>query len=153
MKLFGKFSIAVVTTIALAGAAFAASITPNGPFVADGNSNLTKSFTSLPCTAHFVGTVTSGVGSVTSASFTGSSLCASVVATNLPWPVTATSATTGTITGVAVNTPIGNCTPGPLNGTFNNTTHVLTVPSQALPGGCTVSATLTTHNNALTLIS
>jgi len=152
MKAFKKLSIAALATIGLTGAALAATITPDGAFQADGSTNLTKSILSLPCTAHFVGNVSGGVGHVTSASFTGSGgLCSSVTATNLPWTVTATSATTGTISGVAVNTPIGNCTSGTLTGSYNNSTHVLSFTNQPLPGGCSVSATLTTHDNALTL--
>lgn len=154
MKLMKILCIGVLATTALPAAAMAQTATPDGPFVADGTTNLTKGGTSLACTAHFVGSIGGGVGQVTSATFSGGTLglCGTVAATNLPWTLTALSTTSVKISGVAVNTPIGNCSPAAdLVGAYNNTTHVLSFVNQALPPDCKVSGNLTTHDNAITI--
>ncbi len=146
--------IGALAALAMPVVATAQTATPDGPFVADGNTNLNKGGTQLACTARFVGNISGGTGQVTSATFSGGTLglCATVTATNLPWTLTALSTTSVKISGVAVNTPIGNCSPAAdLVGTFNNTTHALSFVNQALPPNCQVSGSLTTHDNALTI--
>jgi hypothetical protein len=151
MKLSSMIALGALVSAAMAGPALAGSLSPNGAFQADGSTSLTIGTTTLACTAHMVGTVSGGVGTISTATFSGGPLgsCALAAKTGT-WTVTALSATSIQISGLAVNTPIGNCTAGTVTGAYNNTTHQLTFANQTLPPNCKVSAALTTHDAALT---
>lgn len=140
---------AMALFLAASASAYAVSVSPAGAISLTGATTLTKGIVSVSCTANFVGSVTSsGAISITSAKFSGGSLCTGVTASQLPWTGAVTSSTGLSLNGVAVNTLLGACGPSTVkasitqNATLRETTIGLT--SQALSGGCTVSGTLTT---------
>lgn len=116
----------------------------------------------VPCNADFTLQLTSGVATVTAASFSGSSACTNIITRGLPWTVAIVSGSgsswsikvgdTGagsTLGGANVRIPFPG-TPadcpnatgrGPVNGTFTNGTSttpaIFQFPAQAL-GPCTV---------------
>jgi hypothetical protein len=115
-------------------------------FTADGKTSATKGGVTLPCKAHFEGTIdANGVGHVTGGSFKdvpGGQGCALVQLSNLPWPVTATGKRTVVLSNVQFTTPIGSCGPGDMDGKVRNSKLVIT--AAPLPPNCTVSANVTT---------
>ena len=126
---------------------FAASVSPaNTSFSASGSTTLVKSGITVGCTATFVGkTNADGSGAqVTSASFTGGTLCSSISAVGLPWTITAPSTSSATLSGVQVNTPLGGCGPSTVNAGWSNSSSTLTLSNAQLSGGCTVTGTLST---------
>lgn len=157
MKALQVLCLAAAASIAVAGAASAATVSPAGvSFTASGPTNLVYAPpgitpVSLACNATFNGTTdsTGAFASVTSASFSGGPLgiCATVAATNLPWKITASSTTAVVVQGVAVNTPIGNCSPTDLNASWANGPaptgpSTMTFTNQHLNDYCTVSGRL-----------
>lgn len=149
MKVRTSIGIASLVSLMLAAPAWAVTIDttnpPNVNFTASGPTSLTKNGITISCTSTFNGNVNGGsTADITSASFSGSNiLCYSISAANLPWTLTATSTTTATVSGVQVNTPLGNCGPSTINATWDNSTKKFTFTSQSLSGGCTVSGVLT----------
>jgi len=161
MKTFKLVSVgsALAVLAAAAAPAFAVTVTPPGsggaaiPLTAHGPTTLTKSGVSISCTATLTGTI-DGAGDVkiTSASFTGNSLCSSVVAAKTPWTGTVLSPTQLALHGVAVNVNVpilgGACGPTDVSaGISVNATQketLISLSKQALSGGCDVSGTLTT---------
>ena len=121
-------------------------LSPPGNFTGDGNTSATKNGISLPCKAHFTGTINSaGIGSVTGGSFkdNGGVGCTSVKLINLPWKSVAVSLAKVKILNVTFSSPIGDCGPGTLPVKVKNGVIVFnTVP---LPGGCSVSGKITTN--------
>jgi hypothetical protein len=147
MKSAIALTAAVITSAGLAGITPAAAyhLNPQGNFTGDGDTSATKNGVSLPCKAHFTGSITrTGVGYVKSGSFkdNGAVGCTSVKLTNLPWKSTAVSATRAKIFNVTFTSPIGNCGPGTLPTTLKN--GVISFTAVPLPGGCTVSGKITT---------
>lgn len=78
------------------------------------------------CKASLTFTVSSGVASITAASFTGSSACLGITVQNIPWPVGQPTAGVGSgvivfITGINLkfSSPAATCT-GSLNGVLTN---------------------------------
>jgi len=113
-------------------------------FTGTGKTSATKNGITLPCTANFKGnTNATGVGSITSGSFTGQVGCTSVGLGGLPWKALAKSATKVIIYNVSFTSPIGNCGPGNL--TTKLTNGVIKFTNVALPGGCTVSGSIKTN--------
>jgi hypothetical protein len=118
-------------------------IPENTSFTGSGNTSATKNGVTLACKAKFNGSIDgTGVGSVTSGSFTGQLGCTSVALSNLPWKATAKKATTGNIFNVTFTSPIGNCGPTTLPVKLKN--GVISFTNVALAGGCTVSGKIKT---------
>jgi hypothetical protein len=120
---------AAVLSLGLATHASAYSLNPkSSPVTIAGPT--TMSVLGIPfanCTSTFKGSIDStGVGSITSAVFSGSSTCTSITAANLPWGVTATglSGSTGnvSISSVEVKEGLVTCGPGTVTGTVDNST-------------------------------
>lgn len=124
--------------------AFAYHLIPESTsFTGSGNTSATKNGVTLACKAKFNGAIDgSGVGSVTSGSFTGQLGCTSVALSNLPWKATAKKATKGTILNVTFTSPIGNCGPTTLPVKLKN--GVISFTNAVLSGGCTVSGKIKT---------
>ncbi|RDV00544.1 hypothetical protein [Trinickia dinghuensis] len=149
MKRFKLIPVGAALALFVSVPAFAVTVSPAGPISLEGATTLVKSLIPLGCTANLVGSITStGAVSITSAKFTGQALCSAVTAANLPWSGQVNSTTSLTLTGVAVNTPLGNCGPSALNASVaQNTTQretTIGLVDQVLSGGCTVSGSLTT---------
>lgn len=135
----GLMSFGVIDT---ASAAF--ELNPESTsFTGTGTTSATKNGITLMCNATFKGKVNSaGVGKVTGGSFSGQVGCSSVGLSNLPWKSVAINATQVKIHNVTFTSPIGNCGPGNL--TVGLSGGVISFNNQALPGGCTVSGSITT---------
>src|SRR5436305_941022 len=127
------------TAVATPAAAF--HLSPTGDFTADGHTSAKKSGVSLPCIAHFTGTIDSaGVGHVTGGSFTdnGSIGCTAVTLQNLPWDTTAIDKKDVKLAGVTFNSPLGQCGPTDIVATVRRGT--LKFAAVPMKGGCRVSA-------------
>jgi hypothetical protein len=112
-------------------------------FTGTGKTSATKNGITLPCTANFKGnTNATGVGSITSGTFSGQIGCSSVGLGGLPWKALAKSATKVIIYNVSFTSPIGNCGPGNLPTKLTN--GVIKFTNVALAGGCTVSGSIKT---------
>ena len=144
----GAASMANAATIAPAGASFSApgTISVSSP----------ASF-GIPvnCNINFTGTVAAdgSNASITGATVGGSnSLCGVPVLLNLPWTLTASSATAGTVTGVNFKI-LSNCssTPVTINATWNNATNTLSIPSAQSVGSCKITALSVKPNPAFTV--
>ncbi|HEY1961592.1 MAG TPA: hypothetical protein VGG69_04165 [Rhizomicrobium sp.] len=149
-----KTAIAIATaglvSLGLAATPAAAfKLSPAGNFTADGNTSASKNGITLPCHAHFTGTISNkGVGHITSGTFTTSSgpqgACEAIVLNNLPWKTVARTATTGKIYNVQFAGPAGlNCGPGNL--VVHVKSGIVSFTTQPLPPGCTVTGKLTTN--------
>ncbi len=134
----GLMSFGVVNTAA------AYHLTPESTsFTGTGTTSATKNGVTLSCTANFTGKVgATGVGKITGGTFSGALGCSSVTLQNLPWTSKAVSATNVKISNVTFASPIGNCGPGALKVTLKG--GVVSFTNLALPGGCTVSGSITT---------
>ena len=112
-------------------------------FTGSGKTSATKNGITLPCTATFKGhTTATGVGYITSGSFTGQVGCTSVGLGGLPWKGLAKSATKVIIYNVSFTSPIGNCGPG--NIATKLSSGVIKFTNVPLAGGCTVSGSIKT---------
>ena len=146
MKTITALGLSALLTVGIASQAAAFSFSPkNTSFTASGSTSLTKGTLTVPCTAHFTGhTSSTGVGSVLTASFSGSSLCTAIKATDLPWPAKATSATTAVVSHVAVTASIfGTCGPSNVPTTVSKT-GVITFSNVTLTPNCKVKGSVTT---------
>ena len=112
--------------------------------VGPGPTNLSFLGISYPCTGTFTVQATAGSAVVTAASFSGSAVCTSIKANNLPWAISAPSGSgpwTGTVSGVNVTAAgIFNCsgsasikvdTSG--NASFSGSLGVCAISSGSLP--------------------
>lgn len=144
----GAASMANAATIAPAGATFSApgTISVSSP----------ASF-GIPvnCNINFTGTVAANgsSASITGATVSGSnSLCSVPVLQNLPWTLTATSATTGVVSGVSFKI-LSNCSTAPvtINGTWSNATNTLSIPSAQAVGSCKITALSVNPSPAFTV--
>lgn len=147
MKAITAIATAGVMCLAAAVATPAAAfhLHPTGDFTADGTTSATKSGISLPCNAHFTGTVDSqGVGQVTGGSFTdnGGIGCTAVALKNLPWETKAISAIKVKLFGVTFSSPIGDC--GPSNIVAKLKRGRLRFSAAQMKGDCSVSAKVKT---------
>ncbi|MBV8800499.1 MAG: hypothetical protein JOY77_10095 [Alphaproteobacteria bacterium] len=136
-----------LVSLGIVGATPAAAfhLSPPGDFSADGTTSATKNGITLPCKAHFDGTVNAdGVGAVTGGQFTdnGAQGCTLVSLQNLPWEVDATGKKNVLIKNVTFSTPIGSCGPGDVVGKIKN--GHLTLVNVSLPPDCQVSADVIT---------
>ncbi|MDR3507318.1 MAG: hypothetical protein P4L64_05395 [Caulobacteraceae bacterium] len=150
-----KFLAALCAIAFLAfGVTTQASASPTlGPvstfFVGTGATSLTKSGITIGCTANLQGDIdSSGVGHITDAYFTsGSSLCFTTTAIDLPWTATANFVgISGGIVNIypfAVSTVLGSCG-GSLLTVNINTSGVISFSDKPLLGGCTVSGSIQT---------
>ena len=144
------------TTIALAAAllslgiagttpATAFHLSPAGPFTADGDTSATKNGITLPCKAHFTGTVASnGIAHITGGSFTdnGAQGCTLVTLNGLPWKVKAVKKAKVKIFNVAFSTPIGDCGPGTMPALLKQ--GALSFTAVPLQPNCSISGNVTT---------
>ena len=146
MKTTLTFGVAALAALSLATQASAFSLHPRSTsFVGTGKTQLTKGALTVPCTARFTGKTDSlGIGHVTSATFSGSSLCTAIKATGLPWTAKAISATKATIAKVSVSASIfGTC--GPSNVTVTDSaTGVITFANVTLAPNCVVKGSIAT---------
>ncbi|TRX76564.1 alkane oxidation protein activator PraB [Pseudomonas mangiferae] len=139
-------SATALVLCAAASAVSAATIAPAGAsFTAPGTITV-RSPASLQqpvtCNITFTGKVAANgsSASITSATVSGSnSLCKVPQMKNLPWTLTATSVTTGTVTGVAFSILSSNCGPGTVSAAWSNATNTLSAANQALSGNCTIT--------------
>ncbi|WP_206957941.1 hypothetical protein [Trinickia acidisoli] len=151
MKSFKLIPIGAALTLCVAASApaFAVTVAPAGPITLSGSTTLTNPVTSLGCTATMTGTIGgSGEISITSASFSGNSLCSHVTPASLPWSGQVLSTTSLSLSGVGVNTPLGNCGPSTIGASMTENPAdketVIGFAQQILSGGCKVSGSLTT---------
>lgn len=128
-----------------ASVATAASVSPEGPFSTNAGTIVVKSPSSfgaaVTCGITFTGNVSGGVASINGASLTGGGLCSLPTLTNIPWVLTAASATTGTVTNVGYkisSIPATNCGPTTINVAWTPGTKTLSAANQSLSGNCTV---------------
>lgn len=146
MKATIAIAAAGLMSFGMIGTASAFHLSPSGPFTADGSTSATKGGLTLPCKAHFEGTIDDqGVGHVTGGSFKdvkGGQGCTLVTLQNLPWEVDATGLKTVVLKGVQFNTPIGACGPGDMDGKVR--AGKLTITAAPLPPNCSVSANTAT---------
>jgi hypothetical protein len=136
-------AMSLVSAVLTPAAAF--HLSPPGDFTGNGPTSATKGGISLPCTAHFTGTVDSdGVGQVTGGSFTdrGAIGCTAVTLQNLPWTAKAVSATKVELLKVTFNSPLGKCGPGNITAALKK--GVLKFTAVPLKGGCSVTAKIKT---------
>lgn len=134
-----------LTTLGFASSANAFKFSPpNTKFSGTGPTSATKGGVTLSCTGTLKGSTNAkGIGKVTGGSFTGALGCSSVGLTGLPWPMKATSATTGTVSKVTFTSPIGNCGPGTLPVHLSG--GVISFNFLLNPGACQITGSLTTH--------
>jgi hypothetical protein len=151
MKKFIASAVALVISAGIAASASAApSLSPaNGTFTGDGSTSLKKGTLTLPCTAHFTGHTTAGVGTIDTATFSGSGgLCGLVTKTGT-WTATATGAGTANIAGVSVNASLfGTCGPSNVPVTISgagviNFASVVLAPDCAINGSVATSPAVT----------
>lgn len=144
---------ALALFVATSAPAFAVTVSPAGPISLTGSTTLGKSGLSLGCAATMTGTITStGEISITSAKFSGNSLCSLVAPTNLPWTGQVANTTSLSLNNVAVDVKVvgigGQCGPTALTASITENTAqketIIGFAHQALSGGCTVSGSLTT---------
>jgi|CXWL01.1.fsa_nt_gi hypothetical protein len=143
---------ALAVCMGAASMANAVSISPNGPFTTSAGTIVVQSPSSfgaaVTCGITFSGTVAGGVATISSASLTGGGLCGLPTLKNIPspgWVLTATSLTTGTVSGVGYTIaksllfPATDCGANTINGTWNNSTNSLAIAGQTLTGHTTGS--------------
>jgi hypothetical protein len=102
--------VAAFVSLLSAASASAASLTPEGPFVADGEM-IVSNGSLAACTVRLLGSVRSdGTATVTSAVFAGESpLCHQYDAGSSPWALVPLSVTELSVAGMTVKTPAGVC--------------------------------------------
>ena len=159
MKILKTLCVASMLALGVASTASAFSFSPTtGTATFRGATNLVKGGTSLACTSTFTvvpvvptGGTLATTGRVTAASFSGGLLgiCSTVTASGLPWVVTPLSLTSVQVSGVAVNTPIGNCTSSTLTGAWTNgPPAAMSFTSQPLAPDCFVTGNLIQNTGA-----
>lgn len=144
---------ALALFVSVSAPAFAVTVSPAGPISLTGSTTLGKSGLSLGCTATMAGNITStGDISITSAKFSGNSLCSLVVPTHLPWSGQVANAISLSLSNVAVDVKVvgigGECGPTAVTASITENIAqketIVGFARQALSGGCTVSGSLTT---------
>jgi len=136
---------ALAVCMGAASMASAATITPDGPFSTSAGTIVVKSPSSfgaaVTCGITFTGNVSGGVATINGATLTGGGLCGLPTLTNIPWVLTATSPTVGTVTNVGYkisSIPATNCGPTTIAVAWNAGSKKLTAANQSLSGNCTV---------------
>ncbi|MGY1881379.1 alkane oxidation protein activator PraB [Pseudomonas reactans] len=152
---------ALAVLMGAASMANAYSITPvNTNFTAPGTISV-KSPSSyqaaVNCGATFTGNVdAAGVAKITDVAITGGGLCSLPKITGLPWTLTATGATAGSVANVgytiagSILYPVSNC--GASTITANYSGGVLTATNQSLAGNCTVVSLSVKPTPAFTVV-
>ena len=143
------FSVAsCVICLGVASMASAASIEPKGKlFKAPGSITVTSpaSFNQpVTCNITFNGKVADNGAnaSITSATVSGANpLCGVPVLQNLPWTLTPSSSTAGSVSGVMFKV-LSDCTATPvtISGTWNNSSNTLSIASAQTVGKCKITA-------------
>ena len=159
----------VVLSPFFASASFASSWAISNPtgsaYVASGTTHLKGGTTAtigttVPCNADFTLSLSSGVATVTGASFSSATVtaCAAIVSSGFPWATTTTAIPSSTsvsvkISGISVKINGVTCT-GSVTGTMTNAnlnggfaTNGFTFPSTTLTGGCKVASTTSLNDN------
>lgn len=147
MKSLSTLALATLATAAFAHSASAYTLSPTSTaFVAKGLAAVTLPAGGVVnCNLTFKGkTTTAGKAKITTVTITpGISACSTSTAGNLPWGVSAVSATAAKITNVTLITPLG--TAGPATVKFSdNASGVWTITNASLAGGYKLNVTMTT---------
>lgn len=145
MKNILASAIALLAAGSLAASASAASLLPgDGAFTGAGVFTLTKGSLTLSCIIRLSGHITNGIGTVDTATFTGSSGLCSLISKLGTWTVTATGAGTATITGFAITSSLtGTCGPGSVSTAISNS-GLISFTNAALPTNCQISGSVQT---------
>ncbi|HXU98912.1 MAG TPA: activator of alkane oxidation [Caulobacteraceae bacterium] len=146
MKTLITLGAAALAAFSITTQASAYSLHPRSTsFTGSGKTQLTKGSLTVPCTAKFTGHTDSvGVGHVTGAAFSGSSLCTGIKATGLPWTAKAVSATHAVIHNVSVSASIfGTCGPSNVR-TAVSSTGLITFSNVTLTPDCVVKGSIQT---------
>ncbi|MDB1112333.1 protein activator of alkane oxidation PraB [Pseudomonas extremaustralis] len=152
---------ALAVCMGAASMANAYSISPvNTSFTAPGTISVKSpsSFqATVNCGATFTGNVdATGVAKITGVSVTGGGLCSLPTITGLPWTLTATGATSGSVTNVGYTIagslifPASNCGPSTIAVAYSG--GLLTASNQPLSGSCTVVSLSVTPSPTLTIV-
>ncbi len=143
MKVLATVGVAALMTMGLAAQASAFSLNPKPTtsLTITGPTTLSAFGTTINCTSTFGGSINaSGVGSISSASFSGSG-CGIVSPSGLPWTVTAIDATHADITNVKVVVAgLVTCGPGTVHGTLVGTQPTKTLSFTGTIGSCSVAS-------------
>lgn len=152
---------ALAIAMGAASMANAYSITPvNTHFTAPGTISV-KSPSSyqaaVNCGATFTGNVDAdGVAKITGVAITGGGLCSLPKITGLPWTLTATGATGGSVTNVgytiagSILYPVSNCGASTITASYSG--GVLTATNQPLAGNCTLVSLSVKPTPAFTVV-
>ncbi|MDG9779755.1 MULTISPECIES: alkane oxidation protein activator PraB [Pseudomonadaceae] len=155
-----KISVATAALALCMGAssAMAVTITPtNTAFSATGVS-VVKPNAFLPavtCNVQFIGTTNNNnTATINSVNITGGGFCGAASAAGLPWTLSATSTTTGTVSGVKFTVAGVNCSSSPVtvNGAWSNAANTLTLTPNQKVGTCTIQSLSVSPNPAFTVL-
>lgn len=153
-KAIVKSSLVLAGVMGMSASALALDYTTggslNGTSTVTGPTNASYNGLSVPCTATFTLSDSSGSGSVTAASFSGSSTCTNITACNLPWAIGKPQAALGvanntkiTAACVHIPAPINQTCSGTVNGTLSSGggfTFTGSMTASPGPGSCTVNS-------------
>ena len=145
MKNILASAIALLAAGSLAASASAASLSPgNGTFTGTGVVSLKKGSLTLTCVLNLTGHITNGIGTIDTATFTGSGGLCSLFHKIGTWTVIAVAPGTAVITGVAITSSLtGTCGPGSVNTTISNT-GLFTFANAVLPPDCQINGSVQT---------
>ncbi len=154
MNPLASLALAAIATAAFTNSASAYTLSPTSTaFVAKGLAAVTlPSGGVVNCNLTFKGkTSATGKAKITVVTITpGISACSSSTAGNLPWGVSAVSATAAKITNVTLITPLG--TAGPATVKFSdNASGVWTITNASLAGGYKLNVSMPT-TPAITIV-
>ncbi|MFE1811714.1 alkane oxidation protein activator PraB [Metapseudomonas otitidis] len=153
-----KISVATAALALCMGAssAMAVTITPtNTKFSAKGVSVVKPGFLpAVTCNVEFIGTTNNNTATITAVNITGGGSCALAGTSGLPWTLTATSTTTGTVSGVKFTVAGVNCSSSPVtvNGAWSNSANTLTLTPNQPVGSCTIQSLSVSPNPAFTVL-
>jgi hypothetical protein len=145
MKKILAFVITLLVAGSLAASAFAASLSPgDGTFTGTGVITLKKGSLTLTCTLNLTGHITNGIGTVDTATFSGSGGLCSLISKLGAWTVTATGPGTATISGFAITSSLtGTCGPGSVNTAISNS-GLISFANAVVPPDCQISGSVQT---------
>lgn len=154
-----KISVATAALALCMGAssAMAVTITPtNTKFSAKGVSVVKPGLLpAVTCNVEFIGTTNNNnTATITAVNITGGGSCALAGTAGLPWTLTATSTTTGTVSGVKFTVAGVNCSSSPVtvSGAWSNSANTLTLTPNQQVGSCTIQSLSVSPNPAFTVL-
>ncbi|CAN7438834.1 alkane oxidation protein activator PraA [Pseudomonas solani] len=156
-----KISVATAALALCMGAssAMAVTITPaNTAFSAKGVSVVKPGILpAVTCNVEFIGTTSVGgadKATITAVNITGGGFCGAASAAGLPWTLTASSLTAGSVSGVKFTVAGINCssTPVTVNGVWSNSANKLTLNPNQPVGSCTIQSLYVNPTPAFTLV-